>query len=668
MARSDALGMFWEDVAHVRPPPKEKVLVRPPEPVWLSPDYLPYLAESLAFNVPLYSDEELINAQVEREILVFDIECYINYFLIAFKGTKSGKVIYFEMWQNGAPLNIGKLQWVLLNFVIVGFNSASYDIPMATLALQNLNCNDLKRITNRIINEDARPGDLYREFKIKALPFNHIDLIEVAPLTGSLKIYGGRMFTAKMQDLPFPHDLRLTGEQIAIVRFYCVNDLQQTEELLSTLWEQLELRKSMSHQYGVDLRSKSDAQIAEAVIKTEVERITGQRAFRPTFDPDATFKYKVPHFIRYRTEQLTNMLEVIKQSNFYLADSGSVRLPSEIGGLDIQINKAKYTMGIGGLHSCEKKAYHLADEKYLLRDCDVTSYYPMIILILELFPAHLGRAFLRVFKTLVDRRINAKRDKLAVIADALKIVINGSFGKLGSKWSVLFSPDLMIQVTITGQLSLLMLIEALELTGFEVISANTDGVVSKVERSREAEYDAICKDWQARTKFNLEYTDYLAVYSRDVNNYIAVKTNSDTKNKGAFYAPMEGEHALKKNPVNIVCIDAVCEFLTKGTPIAHTVMQCDDVRKFVTVRNVTGGGVKLWGDGSPNSYLGKACRWYIADGESGNIVYAKSGKKVPKTEGAVPLMQLSKVVPLNVDYAWYIAEAESMLKDLGLDL
>lgn len=60
-----------------------------------------------------------------------------------------------------------------------------------------------------------------------------------------------------------------------------------------------------------------------------------------------------------------------------------------------------------------------------------------------------------------------------------KIVLNGTFGKLGSKYSFLYSPNLMIQVTITGQLALLMLIEALEAAGISVVSANTDGIVSR---------------------------------------------------------------------------------------------------------------------------------------------------------------------------------------------
>ena len=58
--RADALGLFWEDKPAEKSVKVEKVKREPPEPTWLLPDYLPYLEESLAFNVPLMTDQEII--------------------------------------------------------------------------------------------------------------------------------------------------------------------------------------------------------------------------------------------------------------------------------------------------------------------------------------------------------------------------------------------------------------------------------------------------------------------------------------------------------------------------------------------------------------------------------------------------------------------------------
>ena len=335
-------------------------------------------------------------------------------------------------------------------------------------------------------------------------------------------------------------------------------------------------------------------------------------------------------------------------------------MPAELKDLKIPIAAGVYRMGIGGLHSSEQKQAHFADADTLLIDRDVTSYYPAIILNQGLYPAHLGTAFLRVYQQLVSRRIHAKKVGDKVGADSLKITINGSFGKLGSPYSVLYSPHLLIQTTVTGQLALLMLIERLELAGIPVVSANTDGAIIKCPVARQGELQAIVKGWERDTGFLTEETRYKAVFCRDVNNYIAVKEDNTAKVKGA-YAELgsSGNTRLSKNPTGLICADAVIAFLTTGKPVTETVRQCRNLTRFVVVRSVTGGAVE---DGV---YLGKSIRWYYAQGEAGEIIYAKNGNKVPRSDGGKPIMLLPKDFPEDVNYDWYEAEALDILRDLA---
>jgi DNA polymerase elongation subunit (family B) len=96
---------------------------------------------------------------------------------------------------------------------------------------------------------------------------------------------------------------------------------------------------------------------------------------------------------------------------------------------------------------------------------------------MQLHPMQIGPAFNDIYSGWIDRRIAAKRAGDKKVADSLKTLVNGTFGKTGSVWSILYAPDLMLAVTLGGQLSLFMLIEQLELSGLRVVSANTDGVV-----------------------------------------------------------------------------------------------------------------------------------------------------------------------------------------------
>lgn len=651
--RHDSLGLFWLDEP---PPPKqEKVKREPPEPVWLEPDYLPNLEEATTETFDLLTDNELIEAQRRGDVLVFDIECYENYFLCAFQSLRTNKVIYFEKYE-GVDLHVSKFEWVLKNFTVVGFNSRGYDIPIATLAIRGCTNEELKQATTCIIELNMRTREVLDTFNAAGLKgLDHIDLIEVAPLRASLKIYGGRLHTRRMRDLPFHPDSLLSEPQRLITRWYCVNDLAQTRELYESLKPQLELRRTMSLEYQLDLRSKSDAQIAEAVLSKRLREVKGVwRIQAPFIEPGTTYYYQVPYFLRYQTPLMQHALAIVANAKFIVSPYGNVGMPQELKDLQLAIGGSVYRMGIGGLHSSEQSTSHQADESTLLVDRDVTSYYPAIILNLGLYPEHLGPDFLHVYKSIVDLRLSAKRRGDKVTSDSLKITINGSFGKLGNMHSMLYSPHLLIQVTVTGQLALLMLIEALELQGIQVVSANTDGLVIKCPTHLTEQMDAIVGWWEKATGFETEATSYKALYSRDVNNYIAVTADGALKSKGAYATP-----GLQKNPVNEICVEAVKEFLLQGTPIGHTVRACSDITKFVNVRNVRGGAVK---DGE---YLGRAIRWYYAKDVEGEIVYAASGNKVPRSEGAKPLMRLSDEFPTDIDYDWYVAEAYKILTEIG---
>ena len=322
-----------------------------------------------------------------------------------------------------------------------------------------------------------------------------------------------------------------------------------------------------------------------------------------------------------------------------------------------QIGGTKYTAGIGGLHSCEKSVRHTND-KDILRDYDVASYYPRIILNNELYPKHIGKEFLKIYESIVNKRLKAKEEGDKVTNESLKITINGSFGKLGSKWSCLYSPDLMLQVTVTGQLTLLMLIERLELAGISVVSANTDGIVVKMSPNLEQTAIDIVGDWEFDTDYELEGTDYISLNSRDINSYIAVK-KSGCKGKGAYSDQSEHYYKLRSNPTNSICLESVKEFLMNNTPIETTIKNCKDIRKFITVRTVNGGAIK---DGK---LIGKAIRWYYGSNELDAIYYMTSGNKVPKSDGGVPIMTLPDKFPIDVDFEWYVTEAKRILKDIG---
>lgn len=617
-----------------------------------------------------------------KDILVYDIECYINYFLIKFRKVSTGQIIYLEKF-NGSSLDRKSLLNIVNKYQIVSFNGIKYDQLILEAACAGFTNESMKNITNDIIPskesglKSLQPWEVRKKYGFAKFELDHIDLIEVAPLKASLKIYMGRLHAPKMQDLPIEHSATITEAQVPVLRDYCDNDLDGTYRVFKAVEPEIALRIAMGKDYHVDVRSKSDAQIAEQVIRQELRDKHGITAKRPKIEVGTQYRYKAPSNLEFQTDIMKDAFEQYKKLPFTVEKSGHVgfnfklnesdriksgknkgQLPDGKSKLKIPIGDTIYTIGMGGLHSTEKSTCHVSG-KYKVKEYDVAAFYPRIILNNSLYPKHLGKHFLDIFGGIVIRRLKAKAEGDKVVNESLKITINGSFGKFGSKWSILYAPDLMLQVTITGQLTLLMLIERLELAGIKVVSGNTDGIVVKVTEDQEDLADEIVGDWEFDTDYEMEMTEYLGLYSRDVNNYIAVKTDGSFKGKGAYADQSEHYYKLRKNPVNNICIEAVKNFLHTKKPVEDYIRNCNDITKFITVRTVNGGAIH---DGN---LLGKAIRWYYSSTELDAIYYSTNGNKVPRSNGAYPIMDLPDKFPSDVDYNWYIEEATDILKKIG---
>lgn len=591
----------------------------------------------------------------------WDIECLPDYLLVSFVGVGFPyRVTAFELYP-GHPLDRQGLVDHIGKITAVSFNGINYDAVIMAGALGGYDNTQLCHLSNCIIQRQMKPWEAIREFGLPDIPgFDHIDLREIPPKQDSdwrgpsLKIYAGKMHSKRMQDMPVHHTTRITPELRSVVYSYNVHgDHAATRDLRAQFLVQIEHREDLSEKYGIDVRSKSDAQISEAIIKKQL-------AFKPEVPLIAvgtTFFYEPPPFIFFQTPRLQQLLQQIRGVPFVIGASGVVGLPEQLEKLVVPVGSNAYTVRMGGLHSTETCCWHIATPDVTLEDIDVTSYYPRTIDVLNLFPPQIGQAYLVILRKLIAMRIEAKKRGDKKLADLLKIVINGIYGKHGSPYSILYAPQLMLQVTLTGQLALLMLIEAMELNGVQCVSANTDGIVLKYTRAQAQRRAEVSAWWERTTGYSLESTPYAAIFSRDVNSYIAFKPDGTAKKKGEFADPVPVASSWP-NPECQVCVDALVSYLRDGTPIEQTVRECTDVRQFIAVRKVAGGGTY---GGLP---LGRAVRWYYS--KQGQPIRNHKGHLVSQSEGSRPMMELLDTLPDDLDYDYYIVRAKRMLLTLGV--
>jgi DNA polymerase elongation subunit (family B) len=584
--------------------------------------------------------------------VTLDIEIYKNYSLFMFKDHESNKVIYVES-HNNAPIDRKRLKSLMLKNETITFNGDNYDLPLICAAIDGADSEKLKQMSDDIILNNLRKWEFYKKYNVTEYQFKTIDIKEPSfGVAVSLKLYGGRLNAPKLQDLPIEPSALIEDNDLHLMRKYCENDLDTTWLLYTQQPQQFQLRKNMGEQYNVNLMSKSDAQIAESVFRHELEK-QKIKVIKPKVPNNYSFKYNTPDFISFCSPELNDVFNLVKSVDFTLSEKKAVVMPKQLNKA-IPFKNAKYKFGIGGLHSQEKKQIIKCAEDEFLIDIDVASFYPAIILGQNLYPKHLTNKFTEIYRSIVNKRLEAKHTGNTVVANSLKIVINGSYGKFGSQYSFLFSPNLLIQTTITGQLALLMLIEAMELNGFKVVSANTDGIVVQgknkdIELMRNTYFE-----WEVTTGYDLEETHYKAIYSRDVNNYFAYKIDGEIKGKGCY-----AKANMSKNPETPIIYQAVKSFMVEGIAIEKTILGCNDITQFLSVKTVAGGAI--W----KGQYLGKVARWYYAiDGES--IHYVKNNNKVGKSDGANPMMDLKSSIPNNLDYQKYIELTIKALDEMGV--
>lgn len=376
---------------------------------------------------------------------------------------------------------------------------------------------------------------------------------------------------------------------------YNDNDVYIVAELIRMNQEEVLLRYRISEEYKVDVYSASRSTIADKVIVKLYSKFTGlhPKAFIDT----KTIRRKIvvseilSDKIAFSTPELNDIFSGIR----------SLTLRGEKGEFDREFTfmGTSYTIATGGLHSNEIPAVYVENSDSIIVDRDVASYYPNMIRSLKVCQKHLiPKAWFRIADTIVDERLEHKhlakdksldvmeRDKHATAAACLKIVANaGIFGKMGSEKSFLCDKKAMYQVTINGQLFLLMLIEKLELAGIHVISANTDGIVTIVPRKLEQTADDICHWWEKHLGLELEFTYYTKYVTEGVNSYLTVKRGGSSKFKGRMNPKMFLEDLSKgyNSPIVAKC---VTEYFINGTPVMETLRNAKSILDFCRTQNV----------------------------------------------------------------------------------
>jgi len=630
------------------------------------------------------------------QVLCYDIETMQELFLINILDPELHEQHEFMVsrWHNNLDAMV-KFIDDHKDYYFVGYNNLRFDAQVVEWILrnyQNWHEKDNLEIAAMIAQKAAdvihdANFEVFPEYREQDLSFKQIDLFKVAHYDNknrmvSLKRLEFEMDLENIEEMPIHHTkVDMTQEEIQITRGYCKNDVYATYEFYKVLrgntthplyedQDQIQLRLDIQEEFDIPCLNYSDSKIGDEMIKKyyckEKKMQYANLPKKGFFRKEIKVKNCIATYVTFKTTQLQAFLKKMKGITLGLQDDFKEHI-------DFYGNI--YSFMKGGLHTENKPEIFEANEEYEIIDWDVSSYYPAIIINNGRYPKHLGKEFLEGYKQMFNKRLElkpqAKKDKkIAGIVGALKLAVNSVYGKSSDMQSWIYDRQLTMFTTITGELSLMMLIEAYELAGIHAISANTDGVTIRIKKTDLDKMHEINAWWSQLTKYELERTDYTKIIFSTVNDYIAIKPNGEIKKKGDFVTDFE----LHKNKSGRIIPIALEEYFINGKPVADTIRNHGNIFDFA-MRQKANKDFHFEGRSETGTTIyNKLIRFYVSNtGEKllkvKNVDSMSGAASVSQVEAGEWVMtvcnHLKKDHPLdNINHSYYIERAERIINKI----
>ncbi|UWD95641.1 hypothetical protein NX081_11075 [Bacillus velezensis] len=560
--------------------------------------------------------------------IFYDFEVFKHNWMVVLidYDTKKGKVIVDDVDE------LKRFYKLFKDDIWIGYNSRMYDQYILKGILLGMNP---YYISSRIINDNVKGFNVVREgYKI---PLNNFDIT-----TGfhSLKQLEGFMGSRiKESSVPFDIARVLTEKEIKEVVEYCIHDVKQTIEVFDNKKEEFESQLALIEAFDLEMSmfTKTKAQLSAFILGAEKQGNRGDE-----------FELRFP-----------NTLKIEKYK--HIVDW--YRNPENLDykkNLKVDVAGVPHIFAWGGLHGALPK---YTDEGIILC-CDVASLYPSIMIEYDYISRNVKNPL--KYTEIRDTRLELKRKKDPKQAP-YKIVLNSTYGAMKDQYNPLYDPLMANNVCLAGQLLLLDLIEKIE-PYCKLIQSNTDGLFMKVEKESDIDLiKEVAKEWETRTRLDLEWDVYEKIYQKDVNNYIIIDKDQKYKSKGAYVKKLNNlDYDLP------IVNKAMIEYFTKDIPVEKTINECDQLREFQKISKVSNKYMyALYGE---ERLPEKVLRVFASNDEDAKGVFkVKTEERIEKIGNTPPRCFINNdnvidlKVPAYLDKEYYIEIAKKRINDyLGI--
>lgn len=559
--------------------------------------------------------------------VVYDIETYPNVFTIGLYHRGTGRKWLFEIsFRRDDTLLFCLFLEVLAQQQcrMIGYNNIGFDYPVIHFIYTHRHSGvSVKEIYDKAMaiigaHGPARFAHMVWESEwivdqIDVYKIHHFDNMSKAT---SLKVLEFNMRMRSIEDLPFDVGTVLDNEQTDTLIEYMWHDIIATDMFTDRTQSQIKLREDLSKTFGKNMMNMSDVKMGETILVTEMEKkgiscfeyVNNSKVKKQTKRESIDLSQVIFPYVNFESSEFQHI-------KVYLESKVITETKGVFTGLIATVDGLDYHFGTGGLHaSVESQVVHTTDTHQLV-DVDVASFYPNLAIKNKLYPAHLGEGFCDAYLDIYHTRQTYAKGTPE--NEAFKLALNGAYGGSNNDYSPFLDAFYTMSITINGQLLLCMLVEQLvKVPSLTMIQANTDGITYLCPREYLDHTRALCKWWEDLTQLELEEALYSRMFVRDVNSYIAEKTDGKLKRIGAYaHVTAEENPGTRELPYHkdwsarIVALAAE-EALVRGGDIRDFIINHNDIFDFFLRTKVPRSSTLEWG----GERVSNIVRYYISTG------------------------------------------------------
>ena len=493
-------------------------------------------------------------------LIVYDVEVFCEDWLVIFKDIETGK--YTCVHNDNEELK----ECISEDCIYIGFNSKHYDQFIIKAICCGFTPQEVKQVNDFIIGGgQGWECPMLRDFFFR---FNNVDIKDDMQMGLSLKAIEGHLgLSVEESTVPFDIDRPLTEEELKETAKYCIHDVDTTEKLVELRKDYLKNKIHIGKLAGLDevkAMGMTNAKLTAALLKAEQKPHDDERKY--VYPPNLKREY-IPQevfdfFDRMYDPEISDKELFSDKQTFSIGDCPGV-------------------VGYGGIHAAIPNYFFVESEDRVIRNKDVASYYPHLMTLCGYTSRNIPSA--KVFEDVLETRMKAKASGDKATANALKLVVNTTYGALLNKYNDLFDPLMGRSVCITGQLFLMELAQHLyaDIPDLKIVQLNTDGIMVECDRKYLPKLDEICDEWQSGTGFELEEDAVARIAQKDVNNYVEVQEGGKAKSKGGYLVRgISTVGAFNINNNACIVAAAVKEYLVNGVPVEDTINGCNDIFQF----------------------------------------------------------------------------------------